>query len=159
MYTALEPFGPQEEELARQIAINQWRVRRIYRAEAELFARGSGGDDIAGAFQVMTTEMATFSRHETTIVRSLQRARHDLERLQARRRGETVLAPVAVTVSGVDDINDQAAAAPESRSRDQKGPRQTTLEFSRGAGDVNTAGCVPLPSQSAVHSRDGAAAE
>jgi hypothetical protein len=63
----------------------------------------------------MTREMAVFSRYETATDRSLHRARHELERLQARRRGETVLAPIAVTVSGVIGTNDQAAAAVPSR--------------------------------------------
>jgi hypothetical protein len=138
--------------------MNHWRLRRIHRAEAELFARGSDGDDIAGAFQAMQKELATLQRYESTVNRSLQRARHDFERLQARRRGETVLAPIAVSVSGAVDINDPAAAAPESRRQDPKDPRQTILEFSRGAGDVNTASCAPLPSQSAAPSRDEAAA-
>jgi hypothetical protein len=137
--------------------MNHLRIRRTYRAEAELFARGGDGDDIAGAFQAMPKEMATFSRHETTVTRSLQRARHDFERLQARRRGETVLAPIAVTVSGVDDINDEAAAVPESQRQDPKDPRQKTLEFGHGAEDI--AGGKSLPSQSATSSRDGAAGE
>jgi hypothetical protein len=40
------------------------------------------------------------SRHETTIERSLHRALHDLERLQARRKGEVVMAPLALDISG-----------------------------------------------------------
>jgi hypothetical protein len=104
----------------------------------------------------MTREMAVFSRYETATDRSLHRARHELERLQARRRGETVLAPIAVTVSGVIGTNDQAAAAvPESRRQDQKEPRQMTLEFGPGAGDVNIARCAPLPSQSVSPPPDG----
>jgi hypothetical protein len=47
---------------------------------------------IAGPFQ-------NLSRYETTIERSLHRAPHELERWQARRKGEAVMAPIAVDVT------------------------------------------------------------
>jgi hypothetical protein len=57
---------------------------------------------IGNVFMGLTTSHGPFiqlSRHETTIERSYHRALHDLERLQARRKGEAVIAPVALDVS------------------------------------------------------------
>jgi hypothetical protein len=57
---------------------------------------------IGNVFMGLTTSHGPFiqlSRHETTIERSYHRALHDLERLQARRKGEAVIAPVTLDVS------------------------------------------------------------
>ncbi|MGH6996220.1 MAG: hypothetical protein ACREES_11010, partial [Stellaceae bacterium] len=45
-------------------------------------------------------ELATLSRYESTLDRALRQAEMQLERRQARRRGEDVAAPIAVTVAG-----------------------------------------------------------
>jgi hypothetical protein len=58
---------------------------------------GGGFEDV---FHGMSQDMAVLSRYETALDRALQRARHELERRQAHRRGEAVAAPIAVTVSG-----------------------------------------------------------
>jgi hypothetical protein len=58
--------------------------------------------DIGAVFRTLAVDrgpLLQLSRYETTIERSLHRALHDLERLQARRRGERVMAP------GVLDIH------------------------------------------------------
>jgi len=60
---------------------------------------------IGNAFMGLATSHGPFvqlSRHETTIERSYHRALHDLERLQARRRGEAVIAPGVLEVSSND---------------------------------------------------------
>jgi hypothetical protein len=65
----------------------------------------AAGKDRANAFMGLATSHGPFvqlSRHETTIERSYHRALHDLERLQARRKGEAVIAPLAVDVSSDD---------------------------------------------------------
>jgi hypothetical protein len=58
--------------------------------------------DIGAVFRTLAVSQGPLfqlSRHETTIERSLHRALHDLERLQARRKGEAVMAPVALDIS------------------------------------------------------------
>jgi hypothetical protein len=57
--------------------------------------------DIGAVFRTLAVSQGPLfqlSRHETTIERSLHRALHDLERLQARRKGEAVMAPVALDI-------------------------------------------------------------
>jgi hypothetical protein len=108
---SLCPKGAIEEQLAEQIALCWWRLRRVYRMEVAIAKEHSEPLDdgmsflnpkpsdgfiaeklIAGPFQHL-------SRYETTIERSLQRALHELERWQARRKGEAVMAPIAVDVT------------------------------------------------------------
>src|SRR5439155_7124069 len=86
------PLGALEEQLVERIAICAWRLRRVYRIEARLFAAGDG-------FVLRQDSLLQLSRHETTIERSYHRPLHDLERFQARRKGETVMAPVALDIS------------------------------------------------------------
>jgi hypothetical protein len=60
---------------------------------------------IGNVFMGLATSHGPFiqlSRHETTIERSYHRALHDLERLQARRKGEAVIPPVVFNVSSDD---------------------------------------------------------
>jgi hypothetical protein len=150
----LLPMGALEEQLVERIAICAWRLRRVYRIEARLFAAAnksvlepgpvsepeqlavidslndqqlglllrlsepsSAADaarvensavplpavlDVGAAFKILAVSQGPLfqlSRHETTIERSLHRALHDLERLQARRKGEAVTTPVAVDIS------------------------------------------------------------
>jgi hypothetical protein len=95
--------GALEEELAQRIALGLWRLRRVPRlevgrridwsehkhdwVEALEFEHMGGGD------------CENFIRYEIALDRSIQRALHELERLQARRRGQAVLPPIAVDVS------------------------------------------------------------
>ena len=48
--------------------------------------------------------MVVLSRYEAALDRSLRRAHAQLERRQARRRGEPVLAPISIGVDGLDGI-------------------------------------------------------
>jgi len=108
---SLCPQGAIEEQLAERIALCWWRLRRVYRMEVAIAKEHSEPLDdgmsflnpkpsdgfvaeklIAGPFQHL-------SRYETTIERSLHRALHELERWQARRKGEAVMAPIAVDVT------------------------------------------------------------
>lgn len=59
--------------------------------------------------------LAKLSRYQSTLDRSLYRALHELERLQARRRGVNVPVPVAVDIDiGVTQTES------ESHSRDRR---------------------------------------
>jgi hypothetical protein len=150
----LLPIGALEEQLVERIAVCAWRLRRVYRIEARLFATAGNpvldpkkrkfeleqflidlprlsaeqlkaavkifgpedsGDatatavappaevpDIGAVFRTLAVSQGPLfqlSRHETTIERSLHRALHDLERLQARRKGEAVMAPLVLNIS------------------------------------------------------------
>lgn len=187
LVAALTPIGALEEQLVERIAVCAWRLRRVYRIEANLFAASevavieedprtdefvpelpqlsiedlaalndlsqeisqpglpkiemtiekfralnafaeitnesvarqrelatvqkkhpvivNKAISIASVFRSLATSHGPFvqlSRHETTIERSYHRALHDLERLQARRKGEAVMAPVVLDVSSDD---------------------------------------------------------
>jgi hypothetical protein len=68
--------------------------------------------------------------------RSRQRALHELERLQARRRGEAVAAPIAVDVShSIDAIGSAPAAS--------RAARLVTRDHSNGSASVVAAPAVP----------------
>ena len=102
----LAPVGALEEALVQRIVICLWRLRRVVRLEAETqFAADFFRSYSGGLSQNIV-------RYETAIDRSLQRARHDLERLQARRRGEAVAAPIAVDVTHSVAVGEHADAAP-----------------------------------------------
>jgi hypothetical protein len=99
LHEALTPVDAVDVQLIEQIASNWWRLRRAYRSEAKLLTHAGEGDHIGAAFISMTKEVQGLSRYETALRRAGQHALHELERRQARRRGETVMAPVAVDVT------------------------------------------------------------
>jgi len=103
-YDVLNPTDPVAESLVERIIMFEWRLRRMYRAEAGLAIAVGGAEN---AFNGLFKEMASLSRYETTLDRGLQRTRHELERHQARCRGEPVMAPIAVTVSGTVDVENE----------------------------------------------------
>jgi hypothetical protein len=101
----LAPAGALEEELVQAIAIYSWRLRRVYRLEVNesdisnplsslVHVKVGGG--LLGGYML---SVGTLLRYETSIARLLERALHNLERLQARRRGEAVGVPIAVDVT------------------------------------------------------------
>lgn len=111
---ALRPIGELEMLLAERVVSCAWRLRRCVRVEAEIFDRkveeiysilGTGGVGLAfirdgngsGSF-------ATLIRYESGIERSLFKALHELQRIQAQRAGQAVPLPAALdvdlTVSG-----------------------------------------------------------
>ncbi len=90
--------------------LNAEQLGALYALAKVLFAPGKEAEpakigqamSIGAVFKRLTASSGTFiqlSRHETTIERSYHRALHDLERLQARRKGEVVMAPVALDIS------------------------------------------------------------
>jgi len=131
---AEKPEGPIEEGLLERIVICEWRQRRAYRAEAGLMENGGGVEDV---FHGMSQDMAVLCRYETALDRSLQRARHELERRQARRRGETVAAPIAVTLSGAVDISGQSRPRPKVRQTDNG--TQMSMSLAAPTADAHSA--------------------
>jgi hypothetical protein len=81
--------------------------------------------------------METLSRHEATLDRALQRAQIMLERRQARRRGEFVPPPIAVTVAGLDALDEArpVGAKPEFY--------KTNPIFPDGTDAADAALCAP----------------
>jgi hypothetical protein len=118
----LRPEGELEELQVEQIVAARWRLRRLRRVEAGIFdvelTRAASGTftpthsettmlgmsfirDAKGA-----NALSKLSRYEIPIERSLYRALHELQRVQAARRAEGEVSPpgaVDVEVSGVSD--------------------------------------------------------
>ena len=111
-----------EDLLVEQIVAAQWRLRRMRRVEAGVFdvesssARSDAnpfrplpeGTPMLGLSSIWDANTANafskLSRYETAIERSLYKALHELQRLQAARRAEEDVTPplaVDVDVSGV----------------------------------------------------------
>jgi hypothetical protein len=116
---ALDPADAVEEEMVERIVICAWRLRRVWRAEASVvndtadeYREPDEEDEVDMKFRLgralrrVSTDMVLLSRYETALDRSLRRAHAQLERRQARRRGETVLAPISIEVDGLDGIAD-----------------------------------------------------
>ena len=118
----LRPEGEMEDLLVEQIVAAQWRLRRMRRVEAGVFdwesssARSEAdefrslpeGTSMLGLSFIRDANTANafskLSPYETTIERSLYKALHELQRLQAARRAEDNVSPplaVDVDVSGV----------------------------------------------------------
>jgi hypothetical protein len=94
---ALAPVGALEEELVQTIAICSWRLRRVYRLEVNNedesnplsnLARDKVVNDGLFGHRRLLLSCTTLTRYETSIDRMRQRALHELERLQAQRRGD-----------------------------------------------------------------------
>ena len=125
----LAPVGNVEALYAEWFIAHAWRLRRVGRMEAEVVASelerwralghveqdeeklpGAGAADLTPArlaAKVLqeTNTYAKLGRYEAQIQRGLYRAYHQLERLQAARRGREVASPVVVEVdvNGVPD--------------------------------------------------------
>jgi hypothetical protein len=136
---SLCPQGAIEEQLAERIALCWWRLRRVYRMEVAIAKEHSEPADdlsllnakfsdgfiaeklIAGPFQHL-------SRYETTIERSLQRALHELERWQLRRKGEPVMAPIAVDVThSAGDEREPATGVTIEHANGQNGTQEPPI--------------------------------
>jgi hypothetical protein len=95
----LQPKGAMEAQLCERVIICAWRLRRVYRIETGMFSKARkswapGGPTIATDIETVYTRLssqddniAKLSRYEASIERSLRRALLDLERRQARRKG------------------------------------------------------------------------
>jgi hypothetical protein len=103
----LRPEGPVERLLVERVAVCAWRLRRLLGVEAAVFAeqqkdhfetdRGVGFAFVKDAANA--DAFGKLSRYEAAIERSLYKALHELERLQARRAGQDVPPPAALDVT------------------------------------------------------------
>lgn len=107
----LLPVGRMEEILVDRIISSTWRLRRAIQVERgtmqwfkdyddDFPSFGSGGDGEMKKLKEMVDNGAIERtiRYENSIERSLFKALHELERLQARRNGKDVPLPVSVDV-------------------------------------------------------------
>jgi len=106
----LQPADSFEEFLVERIAVCAWRLRRAQRIEREIFD-GYNSIQFFSPFQQPTAgavyaldaaageKLGKLARHEAAIERSMLRALHELQRLQAVRNG------IAVSVPGVLDVD------------------------------------------------------
>jgi hypothetical protein len=119
MFEDRAPVGALECLLVERIVVCAWRLRRAVRKEADLdrteqerekdalddIARLRGTDSphaLAALSPVETDDLVEAQvdllRYETAIERGLYRAIHNLERVQARRLGQDVAAPIAIDI-------------------------------------------------------------
>jgi len=116
---ALAPADAVEEQLAERIILLSWRLRRTARAErgivdtwpsqthhTYLFHHENG---MGRMFADHDATLTALSRYEASLDRALGRAYALLDRRQARRRGEAVLAPVTVLIEGANPENADSA--------------------------------------------------
>jgi hypothetical protein len=95
---AMQPIGAIEEMLVERIVTSYWRLRRVLDSENDTIGFPDGFF-ISRHNPIATGTMQNIQRYETHIDRCMYRAIHELQRLQAARRGESVTAPIAVEVN------------------------------------------------------------
>ena len=98
----LAPASELELLLADRIVSTAWRLRRLITVEGGLFDKEEVLANTFGGYS--GDRMLRLSRYEVTLDRTLFKCLHELQRLQASRRGEPVPLPEAmdVTVTGLD---------------------------------------------------------
>jgi len=111
----LAPVGELELLLADRIVSNAWRLRRAVGMEAALLNVKRGDQTLIEdvfSWKLDRGRLQLISRYEATLERSLYKALHELQRLQAAREGQAVLLPqtvdVEVSVSGADAQDEMA---------------------------------------------------
>lgn len=109
---SLKPDGELENILAERIISNTWRLKRCLKIERNLMEYEKnnelGNFDIGGSAQqserssilgmVSSHLMDRIMRYETTIERGIFKSLHELERIQAKKKGEAVNSPIAIDV-------------------------------------------------------------
>jgi hypothetical protein len=127
LLTNLSPNSELERALAERVAADLWRLRRVPVLEAALYRRGQQFEKEAGSAEADPSVIATQSlgryseifanlwRHEAALSRSWSRNLQELQRLQAIRAGERVLAPAVLDV----DVNMREDEAPKPEPTSQ----------------------------------------
>lgn len=112
LHNELEPHGPFEETLVDRIISCYWRLRRAiyiekntmdwYESDADMFSLPEPEEQMDRK-RIKNTlgndSIEKILRYETTIERSLYKALHELERLQAKRSGKDTPVPAVVDVN------------------------------------------------------------
>jgi len=118
----IEPVGELEMLLADRVITNMWRLRRLLEVEREhlsyqreeeltsdwnleyLTEKQRGRKAIRE--MLVNEDTDTLLRYESAIERSIYKALHELERLQASRNGEMVSPPIAIDIDVVGEKTD-----------------------------------------------------
>lgn len=106
----LAPQSPLEQVLVDRVVSNMWRLCRLHRIEREVMESKPYGmpepiEGVLGANFAQSHTYLKLMRYEANIERGLYRALHELQRLQATRRGDTVAAPIVVDMDVSDGSN------------------------------------------------------
>lgn len=113
MSLALKPEGQLEAVLADRIVTGMWRLRRVLIVEKNMLELR--GDELMITLSEENVQrkkvrdmlqdqlFERLMRYETTIERGIYRALHELQRLQAMRKGQSVNLPVALDVQGLQE--------------------------------------------------------
>jgi hypothetical protein len=111
----LKPASEIELLLVDKITADTWRLKRAIRIEKEMIEEGRENEDFMGNTvkkslgEEFRSDFADydrygkFTRYLVSIERAVYRALHELERLQAKRNGQTIPPPVMVDV----DVNNK----------------------------------------------------
>ncbi len=149
---ALDPADEVEEQLVERIVLCAWRLRRACRVEAGLInaaaeeVRAWGKEAGLGqAFRGAAFGIGMVSRYETALDRSLRRAYAMLERRQARRRGEKVLAPIAVDIDGLEAAETFVAAPHENYETKPICPPESAAHPALAPRDCRAVGAAAEP--------------
>lgn len=110
----LKPVGTMEEMLVDQIVSGYWRLKRLYTVETksmDWYANDNGGFTIISESEeqqerksvrdmLNNQTIEVILRYQATIERSIYKAYHELERLQARRNNQNVPLPIPIDLGG-----------------------------------------------------------
>ncbi|MFW9872771.1 MAG: hypothetical protein ACFFG0_06670 [Candidatus Thorarchaeota archaeon] len=101
LYKDLNIDGVLEEILAEKMLNSLWRLRRVLTAESEMFKFNQWeGSTISSKFKGCDSScMQSLSRYESLLERNFYKALHEIQRLQAVKCGNKVIAPIAVDIS------------------------------------------------------------
>ena len=109
MMESLRPVGLLEERLVERLSSLSWRIDRAGKAEREGFIlshayttekeRNAVPTYSAMACGTIADRIERLQRYEGQLERSFFRVLHELERIQARRKGETVILPMVAEVN------------------------------------------------------------
>lgn len=115
LFLSIQPEGELEKILADRIVSGVWRLRRLLVIERSVLELKEGLNLNSLTYGSDQTEKAEIRdmlkddlferlmRYETTIERGIYRALHELQRLQAMRKGQSVNLPMAIDIQGVQE--------------------------------------------------------
>ena len=114
LYEEIKPVGTLEVILLERVIVNLWRLKRIIYVERDTMEYERIAKDIYFRDKDLETSRDMIEndtvdkvlRYETSIEKGLYKALHELERLQTKRLGGTVLPPaiIDVEVSGANSV-------------------------------------------------------
>jgi hypothetical protein len=100
VYKDLNINGLFEEILAEKIIACIWRSMRVITAEREMFNNTWGENTIVDKFRGNDSLcMQSLIRYESFLGKDFYRALHELQRIQSVKKGDIVIAPIAIDVT------------------------------------------------------------